>query len=265
MPNCTALCMALLGTQASDGSLCASITGSSFKKRRTPLRPWRPPELCALSSVKSTHHGCHGFACPRRAGSYAPVTLLVDEREGGVRLSYDTMSSAISAATDQMQRFASRPNSTQGSKPAHGGCRRIALRSASTRQLLLRLFRITCRGRAWTRHRIDRASSCACPSAHSATNAATCRIHSPADRPATPACPARKLISFCVERSVRSMRSNLPRSASPPVPRPSCRCNGGGRHALHQSHKACCARAMGCMLARKCQPLFLHRLSKMRT
>src|ERR1019366_3331982 len=30
------------------------------------------------------------------AGSYAPVTLLVDEREGGVRLSYDTMSSYLS-------------------------------------------------------------------------------------------------------------------------------------------------------------------------
>ena len=29
------------------------------------------------------------------AGSYAPVTLLVDEREGGVHLSYDTMSSYL--------------------------------------------------------------------------------------------------------------------------------------------------------------------------
>lgn len=29
------------------------------------------------------------------AGSYAPVTLLVDERDGGVRLSYDTMSSYL--------------------------------------------------------------------------------------------------------------------------------------------------------------------------
>ena len=29
------------------------------------------------------------------AGSYAPVTLLVDERDGGVHLSYDTMSSYL--------------------------------------------------------------------------------------------------------------------------------------------------------------------------
>jgi uncharacterized protein (DUF302 family) len=29
------------------------------------------------------------------AGSYAPVTLLIDEREGGVRLSYDTMASFL--------------------------------------------------------------------------------------------------------------------------------------------------------------------------
>jgi len=29
------------------------------------------------------------------AGSYAPVTLLVDERDGAVRLSYDTMSSYL--------------------------------------------------------------------------------------------------------------------------------------------------------------------------
>ena len=29
------------------------------------------------------------------AGSYAPVTLLVDERDGAVRLSYDTMASFL--------------------------------------------------------------------------------------------------------------------------------------------------------------------------
>jgi uncharacterized protein (DUF302 family) len=29
------------------------------------------------------------------AGSYAPVTLLIDERDGGVRLSYDTMASFL--------------------------------------------------------------------------------------------------------------------------------------------------------------------------
>ena len=29
------------------------------------------------------------------AGSYAPVTLLIDEREDGVRLSYDTMASFL--------------------------------------------------------------------------------------------------------------------------------------------------------------------------
>jgi uncharacterized protein (DUF302 family) len=29
------------------------------------------------------------------AGSYAPVTLLIDERDGGVHLSYDTMSSFL--------------------------------------------------------------------------------------------------------------------------------------------------------------------------
>lgn len=29
------------------------------------------------------------------AGSYAPVTLLIDEREDGVRLSYDTMASIL--------------------------------------------------------------------------------------------------------------------------------------------------------------------------
>jgi uncharacterized protein (DUF302 family) len=31
------------------------------------------------------------------AGSYAPVTLLIDERDGGVRLSYDTMASFLAA------------------------------------------------------------------------------------------------------------------------------------------------------------------------
>jgi uncharacterized protein (DUF302 family) len=31
------------------------------------------------------------------AGSYAPITLLVDERDGGVHLSYDTMASFLSS------------------------------------------------------------------------------------------------------------------------------------------------------------------------
>ena len=31
------------------------------------------------------------------AGSYAPVTLLIDEREDGVQLSYDTMASFLAS------------------------------------------------------------------------------------------------------------------------------------------------------------------------
>ena len=117
------------------------------------------------------------------AGSYAPVTLLVDEREDGVHLSYDTMASYLARLRTAGMRCASRPNSTQGRSP-HDRCRRIA--RPPDKPVTFSLSEPMHRPAAGlTRHRIGRASSCACPSAHSATNAAACRTHSPGDHPAT--------------------------------------------------------------------------------
>ena len=99
--------------------------GQFLLKAQSPAAPVAPPRIVRfvignpLIMVAMAEH-------VHDAGSYAPVTLLIDEREDGVHLSYDTMSSFLGGyGSEAALRVAAELDSRV--EALHGCCRRIAL------------------------------------------------------------------------------------------------------------------------------------------
>src|ERR1700680_1427861 len=71
------------------------VLGIRSRCRRSEGNKTRETEDHEASDRQSSSHEGDGQACSGR-GSYAPVTVLVDERDDGVHLSYDRMTSFLS-------------------------------------------------------------------------------------------------------------------------------------------------------------------------